>query len=527
MNKANFQVLKGLLEDNKETEFGKKHHFSEINSFEEYKKQVPISNYYDYKEYIDRMRKGEQNLLTAYPIVSFFCTSGTTGPQKLLPVTKKALQVSLPTIRKEIEYLSIHKNEKERTIYMSVFNIDLNNVENQTMLMSEGFYYFAYKYKIMDFNKYIDKDIMFDPETFDFLYEKVWSSILEENLVSIESVYMYGILQFFNYFEKNYKEIISDIRNNRINPEKKLSEKAKNYLLNLKFSEERLNFVEKECEKGFQGIATRIWKNFRLVSGISSKALKYQNESLEYFTGNVDKDTFVFGMSEGLVGVSLGYNSYDYLIEPTGGIYEFLPYSEDEKDEKNDSNEIKSLDEVEPGKVYELVITNFSGLYRYKTQDIVKIVSNDDKGVFFEFICRRDKNLNFISEKTNVTQLEEVMEKMHEIIPNILEYKLGATIYHNVGTYFFFLCLLDKEKIDFSLEQIAEKFDLWLGEANHSYQFFRSIKAIGEPKVILVDSKEYNQLFQNEITKKSHVKAKVLLTEKDLREILKKLKIIE
>ena len=160
------------------------------------------------------MRKGETNLITVYPVLHYLCSSGTTGPQKLIPCTQKSIQASMPVVKKQVEKLSIHKNEKEKTLFMSAFNLDINNVQDQILIMSEGFYYFVYKYKIMDFNKYVDKDIMFDPDIIEFLYEKVWCAIVEENIVSLESVYLYGVLQFFNYLEKNYKEIISDIRNN-------------------------------------------------------------------------------------------------------------------------------------------------------------------------------------------------------------------------------------------------------------------------------------------------------------------------
>ena len=516
------ETLKGILEDNKDTEFGKNHHFSEIKSIEEYKKQVPLSHYKDYKDYIDRMRKGETNLITVYPVLHYLCSSGTTGPQKLIPCTQKSIQASMPVVKKQAEKLSIHKNEKEKTLFMSAFNLDINNVQDQILIMSEGFYYFVYKYKIMDFNKYVDKDIMFDPDIIEFLYEKVWCAIVEENIVSLESVYLYGVLQFFNYLEKNYKEIISDIRNNRINPEKKISDKAKKFLLNLKYSEERLDFVEKECAKGFENIAGRIWKNFRFVSGISNKAFKYQNESLDYFIGNVNKDTFVYGLSECLAGLSLEYNVYEYYIAPTSGFFEFLPFSEDEKDKDNNLKETKNYNEVEVGKDYELILTNYSGFYRYRTGDILRIVRNDEKGVFIEF-CRRDRSLSFAGEKTNHAHLEEVMEVMHELIPNILDYKLGATIFDNAGTYYLFLCLLDKSKVDLSLDEITKKFDELLGKVNYLYQLFRNQKTLGYPKVYLIDAKEYSILFQTEICKKSHNKAKVLLSEQELKEILKKM----
>jgi len=85
MTETNLEVLKNILEDNKNTEYGKKYKFSQISNYEEYKNNIPISNYNDFKPYIDRMYNGEDNILTSYPIETFNCTSGSEGQQKLIP----------------------------------------------------------------------------------------------------------------------------------------------------------------------------------------------------------------------------------------------------------------------------------------------------------------------------------------------------------------------------------------------------------------------------------------------------------
>ena len=521
MSQTNFEILKELLEDNKDTEYGKKYNFSQINSIEDYKKQVPLSEFSDYQSYVDRMYKGEKNVLTVYPIVNYHISSGTTGPQKVIPISLKAFEKSENIAKKYVQSITIQKNEKEKSIFMGVIRIDLDKGIDKILLLSEAYFYSMYKSGLMDFNKYIDKDIIFDPETTDYYYEKVWCGVIEENIISFDSNFMYGNLQFFTYFEENYKEIISDIRNHRINPKMNISEKAKKFLLSMKFSEERLNFVEKECAKGFKAIAKRIWPNFRLVSGVSTKSLIFQNDSLDYFTGNADKDGVVFGMSEGLIGNPIGYNTYSYLLDPTSGFYEFMPYSDDEE---NNSNETLCLNEIKPGKKYEIILTNFSGFYRYRTGDIIEIVSNDSKGLIFEFFIRTNGKLNVTGEKTNSSHLEEVMKQMHTIIPNILDYKLGATIYNGIATYFLFLNLLDKNEVKIPLEEIIKKFDIWMGKANELYEMLRIIKALADPKVILLDTKEYNKLFQVDPKKKKHNKAQVLIQDPAMKEILKNLK---
>ena len=68
-----------LLKENAETEFGKKHEFSEICSVYDYKRKVPFSVFDDYAASVDRMMRGEKHVLTAYPISFYAHTSGTLG----------------------------------------------------------------------------------------------------------------------------------------------------------------------------------------------------------------------------------------------------------------------------------------------------------------------------------------------------------------------------------------------------------------------------------------------------------------
>lgn len=526
MTETNFDVLKKILEDNEKTEYGKKYQFSKINNYTEYKDNIPISNYIDYKPYIDRMFNGEENILTSYPIETFNCTSGSEGQQKLIPLTRKALDTySAITKTNKNKLFREYKaqNQKGKRLLIGIYGIDLNKNPEKYMLMSEALSYHLYKSNFMNFDEYIEGNLIFDPYTSDYIYEKVWCAIVEENIVLLESIYMYDILQFFNMFEKNYKQIISDIRKGEINPNKKLSEKAKNFLLNLEYSEERLNFVEKECEKGFEGIASRLWKNLKLISGISSKSFLYENKALEKFIGDIPKDVSIFGSSEGIVGTSIESNNYSYFLQTSFNFYEFIHYSENEN-EKDNLKDIIDINGIENNKMYELVLTNLSGLYRYRTGDIIKIVKNNINGVFFEFCFRRNLLINIAGEKTSVKQIEKLMRKMDEIIPNIIEYSLGSTIYDNVGTYFLFLSLPDNQKNIINLDELKKSFDSMICKANYVYKYLRGLNALGEPKIFLMDQENYNKLVKIKTNKKGHNKSKFILSENLLNKILKNIK---
>src|ERR1700752_1465564 len=79
--------LLNLLSDAKETEFGKLHGFKNITTYEQFKQQVPVQDYETLKPYIERNRRGEQNLLWPSEIKWFAKSSGTTDKSKFIPVS--------------------------------------------------------------------------------------------------------------------------------------------------------------------------------------------------------------------------------------------------------------------------------------------------------------------------------------------------------------------------------------------------------------------------------------------------------
>ena len=80
-------VLASVLQQNRDTEFGRSHSFRAIDSPRAYQQQVPLSRYEDYTDAIDRIASGRGNILTRDRIELLEPTSGTTGGEKLIPYT--------------------------------------------------------------------------------------------------------------------------------------------------------------------------------------------------------------------------------------------------------------------------------------------------------------------------------------------------------------------------------------------------------------------------------------------------------
>ncbi len=80
-------TLRGLLDRNARTAFGRAHGFGGIRTVAEYRTAVPLRDYEGFRPYVDRIVAGESAVLTAEPVTAFATTSGTTGAPKLVPVT--------------------------------------------------------------------------------------------------------------------------------------------------------------------------------------------------------------------------------------------------------------------------------------------------------------------------------------------------------------------------------------------------------------------------------------------------------
>ncbi len=70
------------------SDFGREHELCPEDTLEVFREKVPIRTGEDFEPWFSRIAQGEEAVLTREPVVSMLETSGTTGPAKLLPVTR-------------------------------------------------------------------------------------------------------------------------------------------------------------------------------------------------------------------------------------------------------------------------------------------------------------------------------------------------------------------------------------------------------------------------------------------------------
>ena len=103
-------VFLNLIQTAKQTQFGKDHHFDQIKTYENFAKQVPVRDYEALKSYVDRVVKGEENILWKGKPLYFAKTSGTTSGAKYIPLTKESMPYHIEAARNAI-LLYIHETK--------------------------------------------------------------------------------------------------------------------------------------------------------------------------------------------------------------------------------------------------------------------------------------------------------------------------------------------------------------------------------------------------------------------------------
>jgi len=84
-------IFKSLIKSAKDTVFGKDHGFESVQTYDDFKKQVPIRDYEQVKPYIEKIKEGRQNVLWKGKPIYFAKTSGTTSGVKYIPITKDSI----------------------------------------------------------------------------------------------------------------------------------------------------------------------------------------------------------------------------------------------------------------------------------------------------------------------------------------------------------------------------------------------------------------------------------------------------
>lgn len=96
------KVFQQLIQQAKNTSFGKDHSFDKIQSTQDFAQQVPIRDYEELIPYVNQVVEGKADILWPGKPLYFAKTSGTTSGAKYIPLTKESMPTHINGARNAI-----------------------------------------------------------------------------------------------------------------------------------------------------------------------------------------------------------------------------------------------------------------------------------------------------------------------------------------------------------------------------------------------------------------------------------------
>lgn len=494
--KRNGENLRKILRENRNTGYGKTYGFSEIRSEEDYRKHVPLT---EYPAYETMGQKPE--FYTVYPVSCILVTSGTTGVQKEFCLTEEALRRYGSYIYEMLYELS--GGRKGPHLHMSVFRPDKDGKN----LLSAAWYRYLESCGIFDCSSFAGgKELLFSDKIRHVAYVKAWLALSCPELVSIQAIFLYDILLLFGYLEENWRQLLADMKSRKISwcPEREVQE----ILLAQGPSPERIRELEQIFSEGFETpIAPRLWKRLSFLSGIGGSMYPFQGESLKDYIGDIPVSYFAYASSECMAGIAPELNRAEYALLPGSGYYEFL----------DKEGQAVTLSGVRAGEIYEPVVTTFSGLYRYRTGDFIKIVSFLEQAPVFEVVGRRNQVSDIAGEKLDAGTVQAaVLGWAEEQNVKVSDFTLGMDVRSLPCRYCLFVETEKQNGV-----QWESCFDWKLRELSPDYDDVRNLGMLESPGVYPVKRGMLAGQFLSEKGEQAHRKPRIFFSPEQTERLLR------
>ncbi len=405
------------------TEFGRSHDFKNITSPQQFAQNVPLQDYESLKPYIERIRKGEQNILWPSEIKWFAKSSGTTSDKsKFIPVSEESLEECHYKGGKDM--VSIHCNNHPETQLFTGKSLALGG-SHKTDYFSNYESYHGDVSAIIIQNLPLWAEFLRAPNISIALMDE-WESKLEkmalatkdENVTSLAGVPSWMMILLKRILDVTGKKSIKEV-----------------------------------------------WPNLEVYfhGGVSFNPYRQQFKNL-FGSGEVDYIE-TYNASEGFFGIQDQMHSDELLLMLDYGIYyEFIPVEETGKL----SSQAITLDQVEIDKNYAIIISTNAGLWRYSPGDTIRFTNLNPYRIK---ISGRTKHfINAFGEEVIVDNADQALKvACDKTNSQIREYTAGPVYLEN-GEKGAHEWLIEFDKPPADLRYFSEILDNALKNINSDYE---------------------------------------------------------
>lgn len=477
-------MLRELLERNQDTEFGRAHGFGRIRTADEYRRAVPVAGYDAFAPWIERIGRGEANLLTAEPAVYFARTSGTTGRAKNIPCTMRYLEdfrraqriwyrsfaLSFPGMIKG-NPLTVVSNRLECRTPAGIPCGSLS----RPLTFRES--------ELADRIVIVPRDV-FLVEDFNSKYYTLLRLAVDNRISTIAAVNPSTIVMFAKKLAEFAPRFIRDIRDGTLARDIDIAPSLRRRIQDmLRPHPRRARELEAMLNRHGELRPMDAWP---MLCGLAC----WKGGSADFYLAQFpryygDRPVLEMGYiaSEGHFSVPLDTQGTDGVFSVQSQYCEFIPQAERDHRPDDPFPSTLTAEQLERGQRYYVVVSGAHGLYRYDMNDVVEVTGVFERTPRLRFVHKGGTVLSITGEKVTESQLVAAVSEALQ--------KEGLTLDGFSATLRlsdpprYLLAVESATLLDaVALERLTDAFDRELCRHNLEYEQKRATERLGRPLLL-------------------------------------------
>ncbi|GMP59491.1 hypothetical protein CsSME_00022760 [Camellia sinensis var. sinensis] len=405
---------------------------------ESFKAFVPLVTHKDLEPYIQRMVDGDTSpILTGKPITTISLSSGTTqGKPKFVPFNNELMESTMQIYKTSFAFRNrefpIGNGKALQFIYSSKqFKTKGGLAAGTATTNVFGGSLFKNTMKAMRTQCCSPDEVIFGPDFQQSLYYHLLSGLIYWNEVQVvSSTFSHNIVYAFRTFEQVWEELCTNIREWVLTSQITVPSIRTAMSKLLEPNPELADKIHKKCSglSNWYGLIPELFPNAKYIYGIMTGSMEPYLKQLRHYAGELPLLSADYGSSEGWIGANvnpkLPPELATFAVLPNIGYFEFIPNVEVPKQDEIESSFLSiepktvGLTEVKVGEEYEIILTTFAGLYRYRLRDVVKVVGFHNSTPELQFICRSNLLLTINIDKNTEKDVQLSVEVAGKLFSN-------------------------------------------------------------------------------------------------------------
>jgi hypothetical protein len=491
--------LMAIVERNQNTEYGTEHGFSSVKSLKDWQKAVPVVTYEDIRDRVEKMTRGEKNVLTAEPPVMFAKTSGTTGYAKYIPVTPICQgRDHADQMRAWIHYAS---KEHQKMFNGKVISLVSPAVEGHTPCgipcgSTSGVMYRDMPWAVK--STYAVPYPVFEIEDYEAKYYCLMRIGLANEVSFLGTANPSSVVKMCEMADQHADALLRDLAEGTLRTDLDIAKPIRDLVLDQckPMPQKARNLERARQQRSGKLLPTDYWPQLALIGCWKGGTVGHYVERFgQWFDPDGRRPVPVrdwgYLSSEARGSIPISDEGCGGVLTVATNVYEFVEVEElEDHPDTPQAWRMIGIEEVEIGKQYYIFLTTTGGLYRYDINDVIEVVGRYNQTPVIAF-CRKGRGMTSITgEKVSVDQVIEAFERSaREVLVEVNHFKAEADTAE--GRYVF--------KIEASkpipqerLRSMLESLEKHLSDLNIEYAAKRKSLRLNPPVLMVMKTGWYD-----------------------------------